>query len=146
ASVNTLNAYNSWGGYSRDGNIGEDFTYCRAKSDDESQHPRLPQSIDTTDPVLTLVPFNSRHLTRAELWVLNWMQEQGFAYDVYPDLDWHYPIDSIDDYESRSLIHIPSTGRLRCTAHARNFCPMGATLSTLAAMPFTSTWRSRLTG
>jgi len=40
ASVNTLNAYNSWGGYSRDGNIGEDFTYCRAKSDDESQHPR----------------------------------------------------------------------------------------------------------
>ena len=49
------------------------------------------------------MPFNSRHLTRAELWVLNWMQEQGFAYDVYTDLDWHYPIDSIDDYESLVL-------------------------------------------
>jgi len=61
------------------------------------------KGIDPTDPVLTQVPFNSRHLTRAELWVLNWMQEQGFAYDVYTDLDWHYPIDSIDDYESLVL-------------------------------------------
>jgi len=103
ASVNTLNAYNSWGGYSRDGNIGEDFTYCRPNPAMNLSIRDDLKGIDTTDPVLTQVPFNSRHLTRAELWVLNWMQEQGFAYDVYTDLDWHYSIDSIDDYESLVL-------------------------------------------
>ena len=100
ANVNTWNAYNGWGGYSRYDDMGEDFTYCRPNPTMNLSIRDDLKGIDPTDKLLAQVPWASRHLTRAELWVLNWMQEHGFSYDVYADLDWHYGIDSVDDYES----------------------------------------------
>jgi N,N-dimethylformamidase beta subunit-like protein len=107
ANVNTWNAYNIWGGWSHYANAkpgepvpGKDFTYLRPNPTMNLSIRDDLMGVDPSDPALTGVPSGSRHLTRAELWVLNWMQEHDFGFDVCTDLDWHNGIDKVDDYES----------------------------------------------
>lgn len=128
ANVNTWNAYNGWGGYSRYDNRGEDFTYCRPNPTMNLSIRDDLEGVDSTDPLIKQVPAASRHLTRAELWVLNWMQEHGFAYDVYSDLDWHYGIDAADDYESLVLNTHPEYWTLEMYNALKQFLDNGGNL------------------
>ncbi len=71
ASTNTWNAYNGWGGLSKyDGAAIGSF---------ERPNPATSPVDDGT----------VNHLTRAELWILNWLEDAGYAYDAYTDHDLH---------------------------------------------------------
>lgn len=43
------------------------------------------------------------HLTRAELWTLNWLEDQGYRFDVYSDLDFHQGISGLASYKALIL-------------------------------------------
>ncbi len=81
ASTNTWNAYNGWGGMSA-----------------YSQPCPVTLSLDRPMPRATPVGAGRNHLTRAELWVLDWMEAAGYAVDVYADTDLHRGWDWLADY------------------------------------------------
>jgi hypothetical protein len=81
ANVNTWNAYNSWGGRSKyDG--AEVGSFARPN----------PSTTPIDDDAVN-------HLTRAELWVLNWLEDAGYSMDVYSDYDFHSGIDNFENYK-----------------------------------------------
>jgi hypothetical protein len=85
ANINTWNAYNSWGGRSKyDGAAVGSFA-----------RPN-PSTTPIDDGVVN-------HLTRAELWVLNWLEDAGYSVDVYSDYDFHCGIDNFNNYKALIL-------------------------------------------
>jgi len=94
ANVNTWNAYNGWGGYSR----------YRQETGWPGPH-RLsflrpnPQAIGLKLNSGGDYEYNSKHLCRGELWFLNWLRDAGYAFDVYSDLDFHSGIAALNDYK-----------------------------------------------
>jgi hypothetical protein len=75
SATNTLNAYNTWGGRSKyaPGDHGV------AKLSFQRPNP-LSAPVDVFPP-------GENGYGMPEFWVLNWMQNQGFAADVYTDAD-----------------------------------------------------------
>jgi len=85
ANINTWNAYNSWGGRSKyDGAAVGSFA-----------RPN-PSTTPIDDSAVN-------HLTRAELWVLNWLEDSGYWVDVYSDYDFHCGINDFDNYKALIL-------------------------------------------
>ncbi len=72
ASTNTYNAYNGWGGMS---------AYSVPGPETLSLHRPMPSA--------SPVGLGRSHLVRAELWVINWLENAGYEVDVYSDLDLH---------------------------------------------------------
>ena len=68
ANVNTWLAYNGWGG--------------RSKYDGSAR-------VSFLRPNPGAGPEASSHLTRGELWVLGWLEKEGYRPDVYSDIDFH---------------------------------------------------------
>ncbi|MCY3765787.1 MAG: hypothetical protein OXH06_10200 [Gemmatimonadetes bacterium] len=81
ASTNTWNAYNGWGGKS-------------------AYSEPLPKTLSLDRPMPTEAPEGRgrSHLLRGETWVLDWMEECGYAVDVYSDADLHRGWDWLADY------------------------------------------------
>ncbi len=81
ASTNTWNAYNGWGGKS-------------------AYSEPLPKTLSLDRPMPTEAPEGTgrSHLLRGEMWVLDWMEECGYAVDVYSDTDLHRGWDWLADY------------------------------------------------
>ena len=85
ANINTWNAYNSWGGRSKyDGATVGSFA-----------RPN-PSTSPIDDGALN-------HVTRAELWVLSWLEEAGYSVDVYSDYDFHSGIEDFGNYKALIL-------------------------------------------
>jgi hypothetical protein len=97
ANTNTWNAYNSWGGQSK---YSEGF-----KLSFERPNPGA-SPIDDGQP---------NHQTRAELWTLNWLENEGYTFDVYSDLDLHQGIVNLASYKALILSTHPEywTDRMR---------------------------------
>jgi hypothetical protein len=74
ANINTWLAYNSWSGRGK-------YTSPPAA------HVSFLRPAPDTDPVRE--DDGTFHQTRAELWILGWLQDQGYHPDVYTDLDFH---------------------------------------------------------
>lgn len=68
ANVNTWLAYNGWGGQSKYSGLAH-ASFLRP----------IPAAAPTADP----------HLTRGELWIHGWLEREGYAPDVYTDIDFH---------------------------------------------------------
>jgi hypothetical protein len=68
ANANTWLAYNGWGGQSKYSGLAR-ASFLR--------------------PMPAAGPNGDAHLTRGELWILGWLESQGFQPDVYTDLDFH---------------------------------------------------------
>lgn len=83
ASTNTWNAYNGWGGKS-------------------AYSEPLPKTLSLDRPMPTEAPEGTgrSHLLRGETWVLDWMEECGYAVDVYSDADLHRGWDWLADYRA----------------------------------------------
>ena len=81
ASTNTWNAYNGWGG----------------RSAYSEPQPRM-LSLDRPMPTASPEGEGRSHLLRAEMWILDWMEESGYAVDVYSDVDLHRGWDWLADY------------------------------------------------
>src|SRR5262249_36156642 len=72
ANANTWLAYNGWGGKGK-------YTGAAVTSF-LRPHP-------DTSPLGE--GFANHHQTRAELWILTWLEDNGFQPDVYTDIDFH---------------------------------------------------------
>jgi N,N-dimethylformamidase len=86
ANVNTWNAYNSYGGRSQ---------YTTPNG--------LILSFDRPNPAASPVGSGINHLARAESWVLGWLEDAGYAVDVYSDIDWDRGIPGFNDYKALVL-------------------------------------------
>lgn len=83
ANTNTWNAYNDWGGASK-------YTNPPANA------------VSFLRPNPAAAPSDAggvNHLTRAELWVLDWLATTGYRFDVYTDTDFHDGIDGLAGYK-----------------------------------------------
>jgi len=85
ANTNTWNAYNKYGGRSKYTN--PPAHYC------SFLRPNSSARANGAGP---------NHVTRAELWVLDWLADSGYRVDVYADRDFHLGIPDFQDY--RALI------------------------------------------
>lgn len=80
ANVNTWLAYNGWGG--------------RSKYDGAAR-------VSFLRPNPSAKPEESMHLTRGELWVLGWLEQEGYRPDVYSDIDFH---NGFDNFQYKCLV------------------------------------------
>jgi N,N-dimethylformamidase len=87
ASTNTWNAYNEWGGRSK---------YTSPPAALLSFARPNPETSPVDDGQLN-------HTTRAELWLHNWMEDEGYRVDVYADHDFHAGIDGLATYKALIL-------------------------------------------
>ncbi len=85
ASTNTWNAYNAWGGKS-----------LYVPSDDYAKFVSFERPNRRANPVASGI----NHLTRAELWVLSWLEKNGYDYDLYADADLHADTTLFDGYQT----------------------------------------------
>lgn len=87
ANTNTWTAYNDWGGRSQ---------YTTPNAAVLTMERPNPSTTPIDDQDLN-------HLTRAELWVLAWLEDSGYHFDVYSDLDFHQGISGFADYKALIL-------------------------------------------
>jgi hypothetical protein len=87
ASTNTWNAYNSWGGRSK-----------------YSSPPGAVLSFERPSPGTSPVDDGHiNHVTRAEGWILGWLEDARYPVDVYAESDFHAGIDGMPDYAALVL-------------------------------------------
>lgn len=87
ANTNTWNAYNDWGGRSK-----------------YSAPPGATLSFERPSNATSPVDDGQiNHLTRAELWVQNWLEDNDYKPDVFSDLDFHKGITGLKDYKALIL-------------------------------------------
>ncbi|MBJ17848.1 MAG: hypothetical protein CL933_00345 [Deltaproteobacteria bacterium] len=81
ANTNTWMAYNDWGGSSKYSS-GTPLSFFR---------PNFRAS-----PLAENL--SGHHLARAELWILGWLEREGFGVDLYSDLDFHEGVVDFSEY------------------------------------------------
>jgi Tachylectin len=87
ASTNTWNAYNGWGGRSK-----------------YSSPPGAVLSFERPSPNTTPVDDNFyNHVTRAECWILGWLEDAQFPIDLYSENDFHNGIQGLAGYSALIL-------------------------------------------
>ncbi len=87
ANTHTWNAYNAWAGSSK-------YT-----------NPAAP-TLSYLRPNPAAAPIDAggvNHLTRAELWVLDWLATTGYRFDVYTDIDLHFGVPDLAAYKGLIL-------------------------------------------
>jgi hypothetical protein len=112
ANVNTWLAYNRWGG---SGKYDEDLKPARVS---------FLRPSPNTSPVGT----GMNHLTRAELWVLGWLESQGRRPDVYTDLDFHNGLLDGHGYDTLVLSTHPEYWSRAMYQRLRSFLDGGGSL------------------
>ncbi len=112
ASTNTWNAYNSWGGYSKYG-------------------PMTPNTLSFLRPNPSATPLddgNANHLTRADLWILNWMEDVSFRPDVITDTDFHLGLSDLSEYQALVLTSHPEYWSLEMVDRIQTYLAAGGSL------------------
>jgi N,N-dimethylformamidase len=72
------------------------------------------------------------HLTRAELWVLNWLEDSGYRFDLYSDVDFHEGVDGLQSYKALILHTHPEYWTTAMRDHLDSFLGGGGRLLYLA--------------
>lgn len=112
ASTNTWNAYNGWGGRSK-----------------YSTPPGAQLSFERPNPgTWPLDDGEINHLTRSELWILNWLEDAGYKVDVYSDYDFHLGIDSMASYKALILTTHPEYWTLQMLDNLEKYLQQGGNL------------------
>ena len=109
ASTNTWNAYNVWGGYSKYG-------------------PATPDVLTFLRPNPATTPADDghvNHLTRADLWILHWLQATGFRTNVISDADFHSGFDDLPNYAVLVLLTHPEYWTLEMLDRLESFLSAG---------------------
>ena len=116
ANTNTWTAYNAWGGRSQ-------YTTPNAAI----------LTLERPNPVTSPIDDNQlNHLTRAELWVHNWLEDAGYQFDVYSDLDFHQGIDGLENYKALIIHTHPEYWTSEMMDHLEFFLGQGGRLLYLA--------------
>lgn len=115
ANTNTWNAYNPRGGRSK---------YTKPKASALSfERPNPETSPEGTAPT---------HLTRSELLVLRWLEDEGYRIDVYSDADFHGGIKLFRRYKALILSTHPEYWTLRMFDRLEAYLHAGGCLLYLA--------------
>jgi N,N-dimethylformamidase len=112
ASTNTWNAYNDWGGESK---------YSLPSAALLSFERPNPGTSPVDDGQLN-------HVTRADLWVLDWLEDAGFAADLYSEADFHAGIPALGDYAALVLLTHPEYWTLQMLAALEDYLAGGGCL------------------
>lgn len=106
ASTNTWNAYNAWGGrfqYSDYPLNTPELSFERPNAQTRPCPPFLELTPADGDPMArNSYESNTRSMTRADLWILTWLEDSGYKVDVFTDPDFHAA--SFDPAEYAGLI------------------------------------------
>ena len=89
ANTNTWNSYNTWGGQSK-------YT-----------SPVMARAVTYLRPNPYSAPIDGggvNHLTKAEIWVNDWLSATGYRFDQYTDIDFHQGIPNLSQYKAL-IIH-----------------------------------------
>jgi N,N-dimethylformamidase len=117
ANTNTWNAYNSWGG--------------RSKYTHSGSGPVM--SFERPNPLTTPVDDGHlNHTTRAELWLLNWLEDSGHRFDLYTDHDLHSGIDDLAGYKALVLNTHPEYWTTGMRDHLDEYLASGGNVLSLA--------------
>ena len=86
ANTNTWNAYNGWGGHSN-------YSFYKEKT------------LSFARPNLHLLNcpqdhLRGNHMLRGEIWLLDWLDASGYAYDLFTDVDFHGGIENMQSYNA----------------------------------------------
>jgi N,N-dimethylformamidase len=112
ASTNTWSAYNDWG--------------------DQSKYSAPPASrLSFERPAPPASPVDdgrSNHLTRSELWILNWLEDEGYNVDVYSDFDFHLGIEEVAGYKALILGTHPEYWSLQMVDNLKSYLENGGSL------------------
>src|SRR5262249_27218088 len=124
-NATTWNAYNGWGGYSRYSVPGDGawaFSFLRPNNDilNLSRHDAGYH-------------YSSKHQTRGELWVLNWLADAGYIVDAYTDLDLHVGIHQLSQYRALILNTHPEYFSGEMLDHIKKYLDQGGHLVYLGA-------------
>lgn len=109
ASTNTWSAYNAWGGFSKYG-------------------PATPLVLTFLRPNPATSPVDDgtiNHLTRADLWILNWMEDLGYQVDVITDTDLHSGFADLRSYAGLILTTHPEYWSTEMVAHVQDYLANG---------------------
>ncbi len=140
ANTTTWNAYNNWGGYSRyevptNGDYEISFLRpnpqaCPVNIDDAPFNADIAIKAKNLGAIVADLASNvhSRHLARAEMWVINWLTGKGYRPDVYSDLDLHQGIDNLEDYRALLLNTHPEYWSLEMVDQLCNYLNQGRRL------------------
>lgn len=112
ASTNTWNAYNGWGGRSK-----------------YSAPPAAQLSFERPNPgTWPLDDGEINHLTRSELWIMNFLEDAGYKLDVYSDYDFHLGIDGMASYKALILTTHPEYWTLQMLDNLEKYLEQGGNL------------------
>jgi hypothetical protein len=109
SSINTWHAYNDWPG-------GASKYNGRA-------HLSLFRPNPAASPVI-----GDLHLARGELWVLGWLQDQGYQPDFYSDQDYHNDGSALSHYKCLVLNTHPEYWTLQMRHHLEQFLAAGGSV------------------
>jgi hypothetical protein len=110
ASTNTWAAYNGWGGRSK-------------------YSPTLVLSFLRPNPATTPIDDGEiNHLTRADLWILNWMEDAGYQVDVITDTDLHNGFADIGNYPALILTSHPEYWSVEMADHLQEYLGNGGSV------------------
>jgi hypothetical protein len=96
-NINTWNSYNTWGGRSRYTGGIDPYSYPMTLSflrPDPAASPTFGLFYNTE---------SNLHLVPGEVWMLSWLDEAGYGYDVYTDLDFDRGIPDLNQYQTLIL-------------------------------------------
>jgi hypothetical protein len=112
ASTNTWNAYNAWGGFSKYG----------------PAHPLVLTFLRPNPATTPIDDGTINHLTRADLWILNWMEDAGYQADVITDTDLHNGFADIGNYPALILNTHPECWSLEMADHLQEYLSNGGSV------------------
>ena len=114
ANSNTWNAYNDWGRVSR-------YTRDREISAVNFERPN-PYASSNYEAA------SDAHLTRAELWLLRWLQSRSYQFDVCADSDFHSGTFDLNKYRAIILSTHPEYWTREMVARLRQYLSVGGNL------------------
>ena len=117
ANTNCWNAYNAWGGHSNyaPANTGVTLSF-------ERPNPETVPDVRTSDG------YASNHLTAGEIWLLSWLDQQGFSCDVCTDSDLHADATSLAGYKALVLSTHPEYWSQQMAQRVQQFVNGGGCL------------------
>jgi N,N-dimethylformamidase len=126
ANTNTWTAYNDYGGRSQ-------YTTPNAAI----------LTLERPDPGTSPIDNQQlNHLTRAELLVHNWLEDAGYEFDVYSDLDFHQGIDGLENYKALIAHTHPEYWTSEMMDRLEDFLGQGGGSSTSPEMVSLSEWNT----
>jgi hypothetical protein len=142
ANTTSWNTYNNWGGYSRYevNDAARSYQLSQLRPNPEATPiviDEAPFNVDIAAKIASMpyaraagmgIDRTTRHMARAEMWLLNWFAEAGYPVDVYTDLDLHLGIADLVRYRALVVGTHPEYWSVPMLTHLDDYLRLGGRL------------------